>query len=387
MLPRLKEYLPLFIIILIGALLRWDFTTPHNFVIDSDEAIVGLMAKHIYEGKTLPTFYYGQHYMGSLEAILASFSFAVFGISNFALKLVPLLFSIAFIPLMYLLTYQCAGRSVALLTALLVAIPPTPLIVWGSKARGGFIEVICIGALAFLASFIWLNRNRSNLLLTTVTGLLLGLGWWVNNQIIFFMPAIGLVFVYGILRQNSTGKFKALFLHGLLGILAFFIGGLPFWLYNIEHNFITFEMFKSAADKDLSTHIRGLFSTALPIIFGGKRFWQEDNYFPAGALLSLLIYAGLIVSSIIFIIKKASSPLILYKREKEFNFIFLLIFSLSTMLIFSLSSFGYLVQAPRYLLPLYVGIIPISTFDNRTHYESRLFLLGRKSSTRRTICL
>ena len=65
-----------------------------NSVIDSDEGIVGLMAKHITEGKPWPVFYYGQNYMGSLEAILAAFSFTLLGRSNFTLKLVPLVFSL-----------------------------------------------------------------------------------------------------------------------------------------------------------------------------------------------------------------------------------------------------------------------------------------------------
>src|SRR6478672_2609190 len=33
-------------------------------LIDSDEAIVGLMARHILHGRELPIWYYGQAYMG-----------------------------------------------------------------------------------------------------------------------------------------------------------------------------------------------------------------------------------------------------------------------------------------------------------------------------------
>jgi hypothetical protein len=35
--------------------------------LNSDEAVVGLMARHILDGKR-PVFYYGQAYMGSLDA-------------------------------------------------------------------------------------------------------------------------------------------------------------------------------------------------------------------------------------------------------------------------------------------------------------------------------
>jgi len=56
----------------LAAFIRLDFMGASQWSIDSDEAIVGLMGKHILEGRGIPTFYYGQHYMGSLEAILAS---------------------------------------------------------------------------------------------------------------------------------------------------------------------------------------------------------------------------------------------------------------------------------------------------------------------------
>src|SRR5262245_31707648 len=63
-----------------------------DFNIDSDEAIVGLMAKHFAEGRPWTVFYYGQDYMGSLEAMVAAGVFSVFGPSNAALKCVPLFF-------------------------------------------------------------------------------------------------------------------------------------------------------------------------------------------------------------------------------------------------------------------------------------------------------
>src|SRR5687767_15317736 len=38
---------------------------------DSDQAIVGLMAKHLSEGRAFPLFFYGQSYMLAVEAWLA----------------------------------------------------------------------------------------------------------------------------------------------------------------------------------------------------------------------------------------------------------------------------------------------------------------------------
>src|SRR5690242_7622220 len=57
---------------------------------DSDQAVHGLMAKHISEGRAFPVFMYGQNYMLAVEAWLAAPVFLIAGVSVTALKL-PLL--------------------------------------------------------------------------------------------------------------------------------------------------------------------------------------------------------------------------------------------------------------------------------------------------------
>jgi hypothetical protein len=52
---------------------------------DSDQAIIGLMAKHLAEGRALPLFFYGQSYLLGLDAWFAAPFFLVFGPSVAAL--------------------------------------------------------------------------------------------------------------------------------------------------------------------------------------------------------------------------------------------------------------------------------------------------------------
>jgi hypothetical protein len=54
---------------------------------DADQAIYGLMAKHISEGRAFPLFMYGQNYTLAIDAWLAAPLFAVAGPSVLALKL------------------------------------------------------------------------------------------------------------------------------------------------------------------------------------------------------------------------------------------------------------------------------------------------------------
>jgi len=61
---------------------------------DSDQAIIGLMAKHLGEGRAFPLFFYGQHYMLGVEAFLVAPFVAIAGASVATIKLPLLLVNI-----------------------------------------------------------------------------------------------------------------------------------------------------------------------------------------------------------------------------------------------------------------------------------------------------
>ncbi len=345
----------LLIATIIATALRLDFLIADNFVVDADEAIVGLMAKHINEGAPLPVFYYGQHYMGSLEAIVAAWLFKIFGISSFSLKLAPLLFAIALVPLIYYLTLECAGIFAARIAALLMAVPPAAFVVWSTKARGGFVEVIFIGGLALLLAIRQAKCKDLSLLKTVLIGGLIGVGWWVNNQIIYFALTIALLVLVRFRFCNRA----EIACHSVVASLSFLFGSAPFWIYNLEHDFASFGIFKSSEAADVFTHLSGLFSEALPILFGSKRFWQYQDYFLLSTPIMYLLYGGLAL--FIFHFRKAEiKKLLRFQIDPARPIELFLLFIIATCGVFVFSSFGYLSQAPRYLLPIYLGTFVLS---------------------------
>src|ERR1041385_6900823 len=72
---------------------------------DSDQATVGLMAKHLAEGRAFPVFLYGQTYMLGVEAWLAAPLFLAVGASVAMLKL-PLLLMNAVIATVLILSFE-----------------------------------------------------------------------------------------------------------------------------------------------------------------------------------------------------------------------------------------------------------------------------------------
>ncbi len=54
---------------------------------DADQAVVGLMAKHISEGRAFPIYFYGQSYLLAVEAYLAAPVMWLLGPTEVALKI------------------------------------------------------------------------------------------------------------------------------------------------------------------------------------------------------------------------------------------------------------------------------------------------------------
>ena len=354
------EFLLVSVLLTIGLLLRLDFMRATAFTIDGDEAIVGLMGKHILEGRDIPVFYYGQHYMGSLEAIMASISFWFFGMSSCTLQLVPLVWSLALIPIMYLLGTACFGHRAGVVSALLTAVPPPALVVWSSKARGGFIEVVVLGALALLITVHWLRAQPSRLWFPAAIGFVLGVGWWVNNQIAYFMVPVGIVSLGHILGPRESEPSLSKRLVAIPSIVAvgagmFFIGSIPYWVYSARHGFPSAGMFGFATYEQFREHLGGLRQIALPMVIGAKRFWHKQQVFPGAVLFGYLLY-GLPLAIVAVARIREEFGVWIGRIDRRHPVELFSLFCISCCLIFAVSSYGWLVQAPRYLLPLYVGI-------------------------------
>src|SRR4051794_13218038 len=81
-------------------------------LIESDEAIVGLMARHMLAGH-FPIWFYGQSYLGSLEAATTAALFPLFGSTPLVLKLGAFCWFCAFLAAHYFLARDIGGTRLA----------------------------------------------------------------------------------------------------------------------------------------------------------------------------------------------------------------------------------------------------------------------------------
>src|SRR5690606_31293836 len=129
---------------------------------DSDEAIVNLMARHITHGKPIPTFFYGQAYMGSLSAILVAGGFSLLGESVEAARIVQLALFLVTLLSGYALAQALTGSMrIAALALLIMAFPPANTTLYTSASLGGWHEVVLLGNVTLLLAWqVTVGRRR-----------------------------------------------------------------------------------------------------------------------------------------------------------------------------------------------------------------------------------
>jgi hypothetical protein len=151
---------------------------------DADQAITGLMAKHLAELRAFPVFYYGQSYMLAVEAWLAAPLFAIAGASVATLKL-PLLainMAIAWLLLRGFVWKVGLRPALAAVPVLFFALPAAGTSARLVEANGGNVEPFLYVLL------IWVLRDRP-----AWCGFVLGLGFLQREFTLYGFIALLLV--------------------------------------------------------------------------------------------------------------------------------------------------------------------------------------------------
>lgn len=241
-LPRLKKVkFSLYtkcavVIIALAMLLRIVLTALGWPVTNSDESTMGLMALHIASLKDFPIFLWGQDYMGAFEAYLGAVLFHVFGASVFTLRLATMLEFALFLVCMYFLASLLYTKKLALVTLLLLSVGSVMMVFTEFMAHGGYPEILCFGAVAFLLASrlafssdqdLSPSRQWRRMLAFGCWGLVVALGFWSDYIFLPLLLLSGLLLVLFCWRDLLRGAILAL----LLGLV---IGAIPLISYNVQ---------------------------------------------------------------------------------------------------------------------------------------------------------
>src|SRR4051812_7229243 len=246
---------------------------------NSDEGVIGLMARHIaYRGER-PTFFYGQNYMGPHQAYLGAALFKVFGSSLFVLRFGLVLLFVCFLASMYLLTRAVYGVRWALVCLVILGFGSSYIIARELAAIRGYGEMLAFGSLLFLLAA-WLvltNRPyrvlrecRWRLAVWAAWGVIAGTSLWSNLLIAPYVLTSGVVLVAFCWREVLR---LAAPLAGLIGLV---VGMLPLIYYNLhakpgEDSLSTLQWVRGTPPSTLDAQVRAVWRSvtiSVPMMTG-----------------------------------------------------------------------------------------------------------------------
>jgi hypothetical protein len=191
-----KVWLWAILALILAASLKTSLVMAGRVPFNADEAIVALMARHILQGAR-PIFFYGQAYMGSLDAFLVAGAFALFGQQVWVIRLVQGIIYLGVLATTGWLGPKAFGSVwVGILAMLLLAIPTINVTLYTTASLGGYGEALLLGNLSLLVGLKIADHLRSmgdagGLVWWLLLGVLAGLGLWAFGLALVFCVPVG----------------------------------------------------------------------------------------------------------------------------------------------------------------------------------------------------
>lgn len=294
----------LLIILIIAAIGRLLLLASGAVSFHSDEAVVALMARHINEGAR-PVFFYGQVYMGSLDAWLVAIGFRLFGESVMSIRIVQAMLYLLIVASSYGVGWQFSGRRiVAAVTALTFALPSALVATYTTATLGGYNEVLLFGNLILIAGWrvLYGTSGGRSWGWWAIMGIFAGLGWWANGLIVMYVLPVGLLGLWELIRRIRARDSLGPYLTGIaIAGVCFFIGSAAWWLFNFQNDFAALNFYitgaasgrpELAAPKSgIGDHALGMLLFGIPTLFGMRFSWLSSYFLAPVGLVVIAIYA------------------------------------------------------------------------------------------------
>ncbi len=307
---------------LVGSIERIVVWRSHLGALDGDEAVWGLMARHVADGE-LTAFMWGQAYGGTLETVLAAPLLAAFPGSIVALRVVPIALTAVAAVLVWRVGRRTVGEPAATAAGVLFWLWPAYAIWKSSRSHGFYGSGLVLALLVLLLVLRLYDRptRRDAVLL----GLVVGVGLWQTAQL---LPIALVAALWLIWRRPATLRLAP------LAVACAFAGFLPWVVSNVRHDWWSFSFPPGAGT--FASRLRGTVNGALPMAFGLRvpfdLAWVGGV--AIGGVAMLALYAGLAIIAV---------------RTRKTPVSLLVVVAVVFPLIAATSTFTWIVDEPRYL--------------------------------------
>ncbi len=304
--------------ILIGIAIKAYLLMAGAAPFNSDEAVVALMARHILAGAR-PLFFYGQAYMGSLDAWLAAGAFTLFGEQVLAVRLVQVLLFVG-----YLFTLWLLGRSLfvdrltANLAIVLAAVPTVLVTTYTTVSLGGYAETLVLGNLILWLGYqVTWGKWGDHRWAWPVLGLVSGLAFWTLALSVVYLLPVGILIVWQAWQNRPGAGADNAFTYEqakgwdqtrrinrlacwILALAGFFLGSLPWWYANLTGSWAAMRVLVEASSTQTSFGERlvSLLLLGLPAV-AGMRFPWSPEFSPLPVLFLYLVFYLAIVFTLV----------------------------------------------------------------------------------------
>ena len=245
---------------------------------DSDEAVVGLMVDHAMRGEPT-TFFWGQAYGGSQEALLTVPVFWIAGSSWLTLRLVPIALSVVAAVVVWRVGRRTIGEPAAGVAGGLAWIWP-PFVIYKLTHQWGFYASGTLYSALVLLLTLRLAERPSKARAGTF-GLVVGLALWQSAQLV---PIVVTAIVWAVWRRRSVLRYA-----WIAAVFAV-IGALPSIVWNVRNDWGSF----MSPIEDTTTYLHRLrvfASPLLPMLLGLRTPFTQERLLPA--IPTLLLYAAI----------------------------------------------------------------------------------------------
>ncbi len=267
----------------------------------SDEAVVALMARHILQGER-PTFFYGQAYMGSLDAWLVAIGFSIMGQSVLSIRIVQSVLYLLVVAVGFGAAWRLSGRGgVALAAGLLLAVPSVNFALYTTATLGGYNETLLFGGLLIWLGYDVTHEQVASWWRWALLGLCAGAGWWTNGLIIAYALPVALLVLYRFVRPAGAATRRQLLPRMGLALMAFIVGSAPWWIFDFSNDHAALATFLTNSQTGQFAGIgipyvpplqraMGWLFLGMPTALGLRFPWSPEYFLLPLGVLVLLIY-------------------------------------------------------------------------------------------------
>lgn len=294
---------------------------------DSDEAVVGLMARHVLHGQ-FSTFYWGGGYGGTIESVLTAPIFFVCGSSWLALRIVPIILSGVAALVVWRIGRRLYGEPAASVAAALLWVWPPFLVAHLTQQQSGFYASGLVFCTVLILLALRAVEEPTRLRVGTF-GFVAGVALWNDVQLVTIIAPLVIWLCW---RQ------RAVFAQAWLSVPLLLVGASPWIVWNLRHDFGSFNTHITTSSS-YPHRLRLFLSPLLPMLLGLRSLYVQEPVLSA-AFVDLVLFVLL-----------AAFAYGAYRSRRRDTFV-LYVIGLSFPFIYALTRAAIVTDEPRYLLQL-----------------------------------